>query len=349
MAYTTINKSSLHMNTKLYTGNQTARSITGVGFQPDLVWIKPYTNGAWSHNLTDSVRGAGYGLFADLNNTQYNYGTGTDGSVRTFDSDGFSIGTATQVNNNSSNIVAWNWKAGGGQGSSNTDGDINTTYTSVNTTAGFSISTYTGNGGSNQSLGHGLGATPKIYICKRRDNTGQWVFNTTAIDGSLDYLFLENSNAKANSSRSLPTSSVVYLENGGDANESGGTHVCYAFTEKQGFSKFGSYTGNGSEGAFIYTGFAPSFFMIKRTDGSGDKWRMWDSVRSPFNVVDDSLAANENSVEYDDVSVSLDFLSNGVKMKMTGGGAGNGNNETYVFMAFGQSIVGTNNLPSNAK
>ena len=345
MAYTTINKSNLHFNTVLYTGNgSNARGITGVGFQPDFVWNKGRDD-SWQNILTDIVRGATKNLYSDSTSAEVTDST----RLQSFNSDGFTIGTNNQINNNSDTYVAWNWKAGGGQGSSNTDGDINTTYTSVNTTAGFSISTYTGNGGSNQSLGHGLGATPKIYICKRRDNTGQWVFNTTAIDGSLDYLFLENSNAKANSSRSLPTSSVVYLENGGDANESGGTHVCYAFTEKQGFSKFGSYTGNGSEGAFIYTGFAPSFFMIKRTDGSGDKWRMWDSVRSPFNVVDDSLAANENSVEYDDVSVSLDFLSNGVKMKMTGGGAGNGNNETYVFMAFGQSIVGTNNLPSNAK
>ena len=172
MAYTTINKSTDYFNTVLFTGNATARSITGVGHQPDLVWIKPRDNGTWSNNLTDVVRGAGYGLFSDLTNAQYNYGTGTDGSVRTFDSDGFSIGNKTQVNNNGSNIVAWNWKAGGGQGSSNTDGSINTTYTSVNTTAGFSIIKYTGNGTSGATIGHGLGSTPAMIIVKNVLSTG---------------------------------------------------------------------------------------------------------------------------------------------------------------------------------
>ena len=186
MAYTTVNKCTANFNTVLYTGNQTARSITGVGFQPDLVWIKPRDNGSWSHNLTDAVRGAGYGLFSDLNQPQYNYGTGTNGTVRTFDSDGFSIGTPTQVNNNSSNIVAWNWKANGA-GSANSDGTISSTV-SANTASGFSIVKWTGTGATG-TIGHGLGKAPHVIIVKQYDATRDWVVGSGEI-GWTKYQYL---------------------------------------------------------------------------------------------------------------------------------------------------------------
>jgi len=347
MAYTTINKSNLHFNTVLYTGNgSNSRGITGVDFQPDFVWNKGRDD-SWQNILTDIVRGATKNLYSDSTNAEVTDST----RLQSFNSDGFTIGTNNQINNNSDTYVAWNWKAGGGQGSSNTDGSINTTYTSVNTTARFSISQYTGTG-SVATVGHGLGVKPDFVIIKELSNANSWFVYHKSL-GATHYLYLNDNDASAANSNFFqntePTSALCTIGTDNVVNRSSSSYIMYAFAEVQGFSKFGSYTGNGSEGAFIYTGFAPSFFMIKRTDSSGDKWRMWDNVRSPFNVVDDSLAANENSVEYDDVSVSLDFLSNGVKMKMTGGGAGNGNNETYVFMAFGQSIVGTNNLPSNAK
>ena len=345
MSYSTIDKPTDYFNTKLYAGNSSSgHSITGVGFQPDWTWIKE-RDASNHHILVDAVRGATKYILA--NDTQAE--VTSSNYVSSFNSDGFTVGSDAGVNRGS--MVAWNWKAGTGQGSSNTDGSINTAYTSVNTTAGFSISSYTGTGNV-ATVGHGLGVKPDFVIIKELSNANSWFVYHQSL-GATHYLYLNDTDASAANSNFFqntePTSTLCTIGTDNVVNRSSSSYIMYAFAEVQGFSKFGSYTGNGSEGAFIYTGFAPSFFMIKRTDSSGDKWRMWDNVRSPFNVVDDSLAANENSVEYDDVSVSLDFLSNGVKMKMTGGGAGNGNNETYVFMAFGQSIVGTNNLPSNAK
>ena len=349
MAYTTINKSTDYFNTVLYTGNATARSITGVGHQPDLVWIKPRDNGTWSNNLTDVVRGAGYGLFSDLTNAQYNYGTGTDGSVRTFDSDGFSLGNKTQVNNNGSNIVAWNWKAGGGQGSSNTDGSINTTYTSVNTTAGFSISQYTGTG-SVGTIGHGLGAVPKMIITKPYSTTGQW-YTYHASLGNTHYLDLVSTAAAGDDAEmwndTSPTSSVFTVGVNGNTNGSGKTTIAYCFAEKKGFSKFGSYTGNGNaDGTFVYTGFKPAFMMIKITSGTSN-WRIFDNKRSTsgFNVIDKTLRPNVTTVEG---SSNIDFLSNGVKIRNTDA-EDNTSGGTYIYMAIGQSLVGSNNVPCTAR
>ena len=349
MAYTTINKSTDYFNTVLYTGNATARSITGVGHQPDLVWIKPRDNGTWSNNLTDVVRGAGYGLFSDLTNAQYNYGTGTDGSVRTFDSDGFSLGNKTQVNNNGSNIVAWNWKAGGGQGSSNTDGSINTTYTSVNTTAGFSISQYTGTG-SVGTIGHGLGAVPKMIITKPYSTTGQW-YTYHASLGNTHYLDLVSTAAAGDDAEmwndTSPTSSVFTVGVNGNTNGSGKTTIAYAFAEKTGYSKFGSYTGNGNaDGTFVYTGFKPAFMMIKITSGTSN-WRIFDNKRIGYNVDNNPLYPNVNNAE--GTEDNIDILSNGFKWRTTDG-ALNGSGSSYIFMAFAEApLVGTNGVTAKAR
>ena len=349
MAYTTINKSSLHMNTKLYTGNQTARSITGVGFQPDLVWIKPRDNGSWSHNLTDVVRGAGYGLFSDLNNAQYNYGTGTDGSVRTFDSDGFSIGTATQVNNNSSNIVAWSWKAGGGQGSSNTDGSINTTYTSVNTTAGFSISKYTGNSTTGATVGHGLGATPKMIMIKSLGSENWEVYNENL--GNTKGMYLNGTDAAFSTSarwnNTSPTNSVWTMGNTSAVNGSGVDYIAYCFAEKTGYSKFGSYTGNGNaDGTFVPLTFSPSFIMIKVTSTTSN-WGMFDNKRLGFNPKNEFVRANETAAESSDYD-GIDFLSNGFKLRTTSTLVNAA--QSYIYMAFAEApLVGSNNVPCNAR
>ena len=349
MAYTTINKSSLHMNTKLYTGNQTARSITGVGFQPDLVWIKPRDNGSWSHNLTDVVRGAGYGLFSDLNNAQYNYGTGTDGSVRTFDSDGFSIGTATQVNNNSSNIVAWSWKAGGGQGSSNTDGSINTTYTSVNTTAGFSISKYTGNSTTGATVGHGLGATPKMIIIKSLGTENWEVYHESL--GNTKGIYLNGTDAAFTTSarwnNTSPTNSVWTMGNTSAVNGSGVDYIAYCFAEKTGYSKFGSYTGNGNaDGTFVPLTFSPSFIMIKVTSTTSN-WGMFDNKRLGFNPKNEFVRANETAAESSDYD-GIDFLSNGFKLRTTSTLVNAA--QSYIYMAFAEApLVGSNNVPCNAR
>jgi hypothetical protein len=345
MAYTTIDDPSAYFQTKLWTGNGSARSITLDGnsdMQPDWVWIKR-RNSARNHALLDSVRGGSKQLISNSNGAE-----GTDAQLITsFDSDGFSLGTSNDCNSSSDTFVGWSWKAGGASTSTNSDGDIDGTQT-VSQTAGFSVTTYSGNGGSNQRLGHGLGATPKIYINKRRDNTGQWLFVTTIIDGSLDYLFLETTGAKSNSSRTAPTSSVVYLENGGDANESGGTHVMYAFAEKQGYSKFGSYTGNGStDGTFVYTGFKPTWVMTKRTD-STSQWTMFDNKRGPINPSTGELKANESAAETSS-DFRWDTISNGFKLRSSGA-AVNGSGSSYIYMAFAESpFVTSTGIPTTAR
>ena len=345
MAYTTINKSTDYFNTKLYTGNGSTNAITGVGFQPDLTYIKCRTD-SYNPTMFDAVRGATKRLYTHSNAEE---GTVAN-SLTSFNSDGFTLGADGNVNYAPETFVSWNWKANGA-GSANTDGSINSTATSANTTAGFSIVKYTGNGSNPSTVGHGLGAVPKFIITKRLSGDTASIHCYHAGIGNAHDIYLNGANAKASNTtwnNTTPTSSVFTVNNI-DVNVSGAPYIAYCFAEKAGYSKFGSYTGNGNaDGSFIYLGFKPAFFMIKRTDGSGDKWRLWDNARSPFNLVDDSLAPNESSVEYDDTSVSLDFLSNGVKMKMSGGGAGNGSGETYIYMAFGQSLVGSNNVPCTA-
>ena len=175
-AYTTINKPSLHFNTKLYTGNGGTNAITGVGFQPDWTWIKDRDGTGW-HFLTDAVRGVTKTLFSNTNSAESTEATG----LTAFGTDGFTVGAHSNINTNGRNIASWNWKANG-QGSANTDGSTNTTYTSVNTTAGFSISKYTGTG-ANATIGHGLGAAPKVVLIKRTSTTGNWVMG----HGSLGF------------------------------------------------------------------------------------------------------------------------------------------------------------------
>ena len=349
MSYTNgLDDPSAYFQTKLYTGNSSTQSITFDGntnMQPDWVWIKSRSATEW-HQVHDSVRGVAKYLFT--NTTSAEGERSPNDQVTSFNSNGFSLGAGANdsVNSNGGTYASWNWKASGST-STNSDGDINGTQT-VSQTAGFSVTTYSGNGGSNQRLGHGLGVTPKVYICKRRDNTGQWLVVNTLIDGTLDYLFLESTAAKSNSGRTLPTSSVVYLENGGDANESGGTHVCYAFTEKQGFSKFGGYTGNGStDGTFVYTGFKPAWFMLKKTSAA-NSWQIYDNKRDTGNALDNALEANDSAAEYSGTD-RLDFLSQGVKLR-TNGSAQNTSGETYIFMAFAENpFVTSTGVPACAR
>ena len=254
MAYTTINKSTDYFNTKLYTGNNGTQSITGVGHQPDLIWVKARNDTA-NHTLTDAVRGTNSVLYS--NQTQAP-DTPTN-AITSFDSDGFSVGSNGSFNANSINYASWNWKANG-QGSSNTDGSINTTYTSVNTTAGFSISKYTGTG-SNATVGHGLGVAPKMIIVKCTSQTDAWGVYHSSV-GAGKYLKLNENSAESTATTVFPTaqtSSIFYLGDSGLVNGSGRTYIAYCFAEKTGYSKFGSYVGNGNaDGTFVYTGFKPA-------------------------------------------------------------------------------------------
>ena len=351
MAYTTIDKSSLHFNTKLYTGTGSSNAITGVGFQPDLLWIKSRSN-TYSHSWTDAVRGKDNKIASNNSNAQY-----TDaGQLTSFDSDGFTLSTDAGVNNNGSTFVSWNWKANG-QGSSNTDGSINTTYTSVNTTAGISISSYSGTGSVGATVGHGLGAVPKMIMVKRLNSSGgDWMVYHESIGNDyrlrLNTIAVKQDNPVWNDT--TPTSSVFSLNDNGDANASGGTYVAYCFAEKQGFSKFGSYSGLGTTtGQFVYTGFKPSFVMTKiaTTGGSDDGgWVMVDNKRYPNNLSNSPiLFANLSNSESD--SYNAEFFSNGFRFNansVTVNGSGN----TYSYMAFAETPFVANSgqsIPTTAR
>jgi len=346
MAYTTINKSTDHFNTVTYTGNGGTNAITGVGFQPDMVWTKNRSS-AQNHLLYDAVRGIGYYLYPNLTNAQG--GSGGSGTFNSFDSDGFTLGSGDDSNVNGENGVAWSWKAANSAGSANTDGTINSTV-SVNTTAGFSIVKYTGTG-SNATVGHGLGAVPKMFIVKRRDGADSWyIFNSNL--GSNDaYIVLDSTNASSTSNgntlwnSTAPTNQVFSLGTNGVVNGSGRTYVAYCFSEKVGYSKFGSYIGNGNaDGTFIYTGFKPAFVMVKRTDNTSD-WQMQDNKRIGYNINNYRLKANLSDAET--TSGVMDFISNGFKFRGTPMNTSGG---TFVYMAFAEApLVGSNNVPCTAR
>jgi hypothetical protein len=346
MAYTTINKSTDHFNTKLYTGDgePAGNAITGVGFQPDFTWIKERSSSN-VHLLFDAVRGVTKYISSHLDAVQ-----STDAQyLTTFGTDGFTVGPSNDINEPSSTYVSWNWKAGGGQGSSNTDGSINTTYTSVNTTAGISISQYTGTG-SNATIGHGLGAVPKMIIVKNLTNANAWSVYHASL-GETKYLALNESDAAGTASDrwqdTTPTSSVFSI--GTNANQGGSyNYIAYCFAEKTGFSKFGSYTGNGNaDGSFIYTGFKPALFLLKESNGT-NSWQIFDNKRPGYNLTDKYLKPNENAAEVSGNN-QIDMLSNGVKLRSSNTG-NNGNGQNFIFMAFAEApLVANNNIPCTAR
>ena len=344
MAYTTINKSSDYFNTKMYDGNGGTNALTGVGFQPDWTWIKNRDATDW-HFLTDAVRGVTKTIHSNTNNAE-----GTQATALTaFGSDGFTVGSDGSVNRNNQSFVAWNWKANG-QGSSNTDGSINTTYTSVNTTAGFSISSYTGTG-SNATVGHGLGVAPKMVIIKKTSGSDDWKVYHASV-GATKSLVLQGTNAETSDSTSFnntaPTTSVFSVGTSSATNTSGQTYIAYCFAEKTGYSKCNSYTGNGNaNGAFVYTGFKPAFVMVKKTSGTGN-WYINDTKRDPSNRATHSLFPNLSDAE-SATGWFVDYVSNGFKIRDTGSEV-NASDSTYIYMAFAEApLVGSNNVPCTAR
>jgi hypothetical protein len=261
-----------------------------------------------------------------------------------FDSDGFTLeNNAGSLNGNGDTYVAWNWKASGST-ASNTDG-INASTVSANQTAGFSIVKYTRDGNSVTTVGHGLGKTPKVLIEKDRDTSGtNWAFITTAIDGTDDYSFLNTTNAFGATTANAFTTTTFRSSMG--ANQ--GDIIAYVFAEIEGYSKMGSYTGNGStDGTFIYTGFKPAWVMIKRTD-SADNWIIFDNKRDSFNGVGKMISANLSNGEYDDPTDNLDFVSNGFKLT-TSNARDNASGGTYIYMAIGHTFVDSNGVPNTAR
>jgi hypothetical protein len=347
MAYTDIDKPTDYFNTVLYPGNTNAQSITGVGFQPDLVWIK-YRSDVANHHLYDVVRGVQKRINANATNAE----STSANHLTAFGTDGFTVGTENDINENGQTYVSWNWKAGG-SASSNTDGSI-TSSVSANTTAGFSIVSYTGNGSAGATIGHGLGVTPAMIIQKIRSSTGNWLVyhhkNTSAPE--TDFLRLNTTNATADEvtifNDTAPTSSVFSVGTENTINGNGVTCIAYCFAEKKGFSKFGSYTGNGNaDGTFIYTGFKPAFVIIKQSSASGNQWNIYDNKRNTSNVMDKFLLANSNQAE---ASYSvIDFVSNGIKLRNTASNF-NTSGSTYIYMCFAESPFTTSTgIPTTAR
>ena len=355
MAYTTINKSTDYFNTKLYTGNgSTQHSITGVGFQPDLVWLKSRDD-TYNHFLFDAVRGVGKQIYSNTNGTEAT----NMNNLYSFNADGFSLTQSSLddvTNKNNSNFASWNWKANGA-GSANTDGSINTTATSANTTAGFSIVKYTGTG-ANATVGHGLGAVPKMIIARNITDTEQWTTYHVGLDATApeDYhVRLNTTGARADEAEvwndTAPTSTVFSVGSSGAPNGSGDNHIAYCFAEKTGYSKFGSYTGNGNDdGVFCFTGFKPAFLLFKETSsGTNDSWFILDNKRNTYNGPRGiNLRPQNTDAENVNNWMKIDFLSNGFKLRDDDASI-NESGKNYIYMAFGQSLVGTNNTPCTAR
>jgi hypothetical protein len=346
MAYTTINKSTDYFNTKTWTGTGSSNALTGVGFQPDWVWIKRRDQTAW-HYLTDAVRGVTKTIYSNDTAAQATQSNG----LTAFGSDGFTVGSQGDINESGGTYVGWNWKANGA-GSSNTDGSINSTV-SVNTTSGFSIVKYTGNSGGNgysATIGHGLGVAPKLIFVKCITHSAEW--NVYANDAT-DFLILNESNATSDDDTrwydTAPTNSVFTVGTNSNVNNVGRDYIAYCFAEKTGYSKFGTYTGNGNaDGSVIYTGFKPAFYIIKRLDTTGS-WIIKDTKRPGYNVNGTYLVADTNIAEATGSgNLATDEYSNGFKMRGTSA-AINENGGTYTYLAFGQTLVGSNNIPATAR
>ena len=345
MAYTTINKHTEHFNSKLYTGNGTTdHAITGVGFQPDLNWIKKRST-ADNHIIHHVGMNAGDYLRSNSDDALSNSGEMT----KSLDSDGFTVGTRGEVNTNNSTFASWNWKANG-SGSANSDGTITTTYTSANTTSGFSIIKYSGNATAGATVGHGLNSAPEFVFTKKLSASANWQCWGSVI-GNVYTINLNHGTAKTNPNGNYnndtnPNSTVVTLGNDNDINQNGEPYIMYCFHSVKGYSKIGTYTGTGSaEGAFVYTGFKPAWVMIKRTSDS-QGWVIWDNKRPGYNLTNQSLTANESGAE--ETGRTFDVMSNGFKIRDTNT-ATNANGSTYMYLAFGQSLVGTNNVPCTAR
>jgi hypothetical protein len=315
-----------------YTGTGSARSVSGFNFAPDLLWVKDRSASAY-HRLFDRVRGAtnSPGIYSNSDQSE-----GADNL--TFTSTGFSYTTDpynTGMNVNGNLHVAWGWKAGG-TAVSNTAGTL-TSQVSANTASGFSIVTYTGTGTAGATVGHGLGSAPELIITKARNQTAGWYTYTTVIDGSMDYFFLNTDDAKGNSGLAVPTSSVFY----NDGWSASYNMLAYCFHSVAGYSKIGTYVGNGSaDGPFIYTGFKPRFVMVKCSSTAGFRWIIWDTARDPVNFATRGLSPNLAGAEV--TAFDADILSNGFKLRDLEGTL-NTSGDTYIYMAIAEKPFGNVN------
>ncbi len=310
-----------------YTGNGTTQTIS-VGFQPDLVWIKNRANTS-DHGLFDVLRGVTRRLSSNTTAVE-----DTISGLTAFTSDGFTIGS--DYNNNGLALMSWNWRASNAAAVTNTAGSITSTV-SANTTSGFSIATFTGNGTAGATFGHGLGVAPRMIIIKSRGNARNWLVYHASI-GATQFLQLDTTIAATTGitpwNNTAPTSSVVTLGTSAAGNESGITRVAYCFAEVPGYSKFGSYTGNGStDGPFVFCGFRPRYIMVKGSTNSSN-WTVIDTARDSYNTCTSGLYPNLSAAQSD--PGAFDILSNGFKIRHVFSDS-NGNGNTYIFAAFAES------------
>ena len=348
-----------HFDTLLYTGNGGNKTVTGLQFKPDFAWIKSLSDGhhpSW----TDSVRGMLKTLSSTRNDVaEYNESAGLNEFLH--NGLGFNGNNYYSVNVNGANFVAWCWKGGGSSDTYNIDGvgyataaaaglnggTITPTGTSINTISGLSIIAYTGNGTNGASMSHGLPSAPKLMIHRSRGQSRNWYTITTALDGSADYWYLNNTNAPGNSAVTAPTSDLMYFTSSQESNNNGENYIVYAFCDIPGFLKMGVYTGNGqSDGTYIHLGFRPAWIMIRKSGGTED-WVIYDNKRDVDNIVGFRIYADIANAAASNAS-DLDFLSDGFKHRKTSGLTNA--STTYFYMAFAEQSGRTPYMsPSNAR
>ena len=341
MAYISFEPSG-HFNATGYTGDGSTQSITGVGFQPDMNFVKSRAVQNWG--CVDAIRGVGEAIHPNLTLAE---GSAPDG-LTAFNADGFSVGTDTTWNGSTVAYASYNWKAGTTTALSG--GTITPTAQSINTTSGIAIIKYTGNDTAGATIPHGLGAVPKMIIIKNLISANNWVVYHEAL-GNTKFLELNTTAAAATATTAFndtsPTSSVFSVGSSGGVNSGDKAMLAYCFAEKKGYSKFGSYTGNGYvDGAFVYTGFRPAFFMIKKTNATSD-WYLWDNKRLGYNVANYSLSPNATFAK--NTTVAVDLVSNGAKLRSLHTEQ-NGSGSTYIYAAFAEfPVVSSNDIPGTAR
>jgi hypothetical protein len=340
MAYpaTGIDKAEDFHNGVLYTGTGAEQTISGVGFEPGLTWCKDRTN-SYDHVWYDAARGATKRITSNTDTVESDQAQG----LKSWNSDGFVAGTGSNINNNTNEFVSWNWKAGTTSGL--TGGTITPSAYSINTTSGFGAYAYTGNGTAGATIAHGLGAAPKFMIIKCLDTAGtDWVVwgGDMAVN---QYMYLNSQAAVATDTAFmnsvLPSSTLITLGDKGNVNANTKTFIAYVWVEKKGYSRFGSYLGNGETvGSFFYTGFKPSFIMVKRTN-FGEHWGVQDNRRTGFNQLNWQLYPDDTDAEAENERANI--LSNGFKCCSTSN-EWNGNGDTYTVAAFGQPFIASNGV-----
>tara|TARA_Y100001938_G_scaffold311_1_gene473 strand:- start:36 stop:1082 length:1047 start_codon:yes stop_codon:yes gene_type:complete len=348
MAYTTIDDGSAHFQTALWTGDgNSTQAITNNGnsnLQPDLVWLKR-RNGTENHTLADTTRGVTKRISSNTTGAEDTNG------IASVQSDGFTVSSSYNGNANGSTYVGWQWKANGGTTASNSNGTITSTV-QANTAAGFSIISYTGNGSDGATIGHGLNATPEVFFPKCLSTTTNWEMYFFPPGGTKQYGYLNLTNGFSTWSHTAPTTTTIGLSGSGDSNGNGRTMIGYAFHSVKGYSKIGTYIGNGStSGNFINTGFKPAFVLTKQTTTASDtyQWGIRDSVRTPGNPANKALYPNGGNAENDHGTNNMYFNSNGF-MPSTANSHTNGNGMGYFYMAFAESpFVSSAGVPTTAR